>query len=822
MKTKNDIKKIDLCALLAELPGSVYCKDIEGVYLGCNEYMAQMGGLNSPEEIVGKTDYDMPWHAQADALRIIDQSIINAGESKTLEETAKLANGRWATYLSTKKPLRDEAGNVIGLYGLSVDISKHKQLESQLLKEKQRAKTHSVFSNIDQIIACLPGYVYWKNTNGVYLGCNNTLLTTLGFSSMDEIIGKTDEDLAGILGWSKETAEEIRKIDNEVMRSDKPKLNHEEKPLHFANGQVINPLTNKVPLHDEQGHVVGILGISIDISERKKQEMFFLEQVFSCMPGNIFWKDLQSVYKNCNDGLAKLVGIPKSEIIGKTDHDLAKILKWPEGIAESFIKLDQEVIQSGAPRLNVEELPFHFADGKTAIQLTNKVPLYDENKQVIGVVGVGIDITERKRMEKTLQQALKKAETANNAKLEFIANMSHDVKTPLSGIISLSEALCTRVQEEYRDLTHDILQAGQHLMTFFENCIELSKLESGSIVLSKETFNLRQLLSEIFCLFKPATEAKGLILSIDYDEKIPDCLLGSRVTLYRVLLNLVSNAVKFTQKGSVTIRAQLSKKSTPERVALKLSVIDTGIGIPIDKQKLIFERFARLTPSYQGTYEGSGIGLYIVEEFIKSMGGEIYVKSTAGVGSQFVIAVPLQIPLLADSEYEDLTEFSLPRSHADLIPSQFSSNQQAAHTATPVTQTGASAVKILLVEDSPLAQKSVCLLFHSLACTIEVVGCGKEAIARFKPGQYDLVLMDIGLPDMKGYEVAKQLRNMEEETSFYVPILGISAHATEDEKQLSALAGMAEMLSKPLLINQAKTVLMQYVTTLPGEYSGNV
>jgi two-component system aerobic respiration control sensor histidine kinase ArcB len=279
------------------------------------------------------------------------------------------------------------------------------------------------------------------------------------------------------------------------------------------------------------------------------------------------------------------------------------------------------------------------------------------------------------------------------------------------------------------------------------------------------------------------------------------------VTIYRIILNLLGNALKFTQQGSIGIQVELGQKSTSEKAIVKIIICDTGIGIPTDKQEAIFQRFVRLVPSYQGTYKGSGIGLYLVQKFVKAMGGEIHVKSEEGKGSQFAVIIPLKVPLLTDDERKDAFELpSFINNQHNLIKAFAAKEADAEISATDGVK-----ARILLVEDSLMAQKSTRLLLASLGCVVDVAECGEKALALFEPGKYQLVLMDIGLPDMKGYQVAKCLKDREATSSFPVPILGLSAHATQEEKNLSAMAGMVDVLHKPLLLKQAKTILEKYV-----------
>ncbi len=545
--------------------------------------------------------------------------------------------------------------------------------------------------------------------------------------------------------------------------------------------------------------------IQQELTEQQQENLTF-DDLISYAPGLFYWKDANSVYQGCNDEFARLAGLAsRFDVVGKTDHDL----HWKDRAAE-YIETDKQVIKAGKADLGREEV-IGTANGHTITALTNKVPLLDNANQVIGVLGITVDITKQKEIEKDLKVANKKLGMESLAKTEFIANMSHDVKTPLSGIIGLAEVLKPQVLPLQREYIEDIYNSGKHLMTFFENCIELSKLDSGSILLSKEIFALKPLLKELEVLFQSSVRAKSLNLHIDYDEKIPQRFFASRVMLYRILLNLLSNAIKFTKEGSVSIYVQLSQNSLPNQVILKLIIADTGIGIAKDKQQIIFERFSRLTPSYQGIYEGSGIGLYIVKQFVTAMSGEIHCKSEEGKGSQFMVVLPLQIPLLEESEYETGKEFF------PIVTPILKS--QSTHVSKLIPQTShktnvimSKPPKILLVEDHVVAQKATTSVLNACGCEVEIADCGNQAITLFNPNKYAMIFLDIGLPDMKGYQVAKEFRRIEENISCRVPIFGLSAHAAQEEQQLSKDAGMDGMLSKPLLAEQATQLLQQYVT----------
>lgn len=553
----------------------------------------------------------------------------------------------------------------------------------------------------------------------------------------------------------------------------------------------------------------GLILVGRDITELKKLSLQVerLDNIIKYAPDMIYWKDLNSVHLGCNDQFAIVAGYEKrDDVIGKRDYDFP----WHDQ-AKKYNLDDKEVIESGHPKLNIEDrMP--FKSGKKAVVITNKVPLRDTRTgQVIGVLGIATDITPRKQLEEELRIAKEYAEAMNRTKTEFLANMSHDMKTPLTGIVGITESLVRHAKDQrMRKDLEQILDCGRHLMILFENCLELSKLENADVTLIIERFNFEELVNQVILLFKPAASYKELVLDVFYDDQIPECLAGSKAGIHRILQNLVGNAIKFTQRGSITIKVELAKKISRQEVLIKLVVEDTGIGIPHNKQKIIFERLTRLTPSYQGIYEGSGIGLYIVDKFIKAMGGEIYLESEEGKGSKFTVALPLHIPLLSENE----KSYKPVRVLTPLKKKNRHLNSEKEALSTMINSQKKNTIKdhpyILLVEDTPFAQKAVNLLFTDLGCKVDIADCGKEAIAMFKPGKYDLVLMDLGLPDMKGYDVTRNLRETEKGTTFHVPILGLSAHATPEEKQLSSEAGMNEMLTKPLLFEPAKLLLKQY------------
>ena len=356
-----------------------------------------------------------------------------------------------------------------------------------------------------------------------------------------------------------------------------------------------------------------------------------LETVIKFAPGLLYWKDKNSVYLGCNDVFAQLAGFAdRSEVKGKTDFDLI----WKER-ADLYFEIDQAVIHSGVARLNHIEV-ISVANDKTITAITNKVPMRDAQGQVIGVLGITTDITYQKEVELALSVAKEAAEVANQAKSEFIANMSHDIRTPLTGVIGLSEILENTLKDpEEREKAHLLHGSGGELLHMLNDIlddVQAERLHEKDV--RKQTFDLHQCMHELILLESPATALKNLELKKRIAPNVPRYLCSDRSKIQRILLNLLGNAIKFTQKGSITLEVDCLYVDDTKAL-LKFGVSDTGIGIPEEAQSQVFNRFFKVSSSYKGIYTGHGIGLHIVQSYATLLGGHISLTSKEGQGSTF-------------------------------------------------------------------------------------------------------------------------------------------------------------------------------------------
>jgi two-component system, OmpR family, aerobic respiration control sensor histidine kinase ArcB len=525
----------------------------------------------------------------------------------------------------------------------------------------------------------------------------------------------------------------------------------------------------------------------------------FLRNITRSLPQYIFWKNKKSVYLGCNENFARLVGLNKPEDInGKTDREL----NWqPTGhSAEEFIKGDQDTL-NGHPITNQEET-LVLPNGKKLITLVSKLPIIDDDHRVLGIVGYFSDITGLKQKERKLRQARQQAEAANQAKSAFITNISHDMRTPLSGIIGTAQQLAERLQNKSdKDIAHDLIQSSEILLNFLNEVVEFSKYAAGDLPVYDIQFNLREIVDHIVQLIKPSVQEKKLDLRIKYDAKIPSMLIGDPVRIQRILLNLVSNAIKFTAHGSIDLRLTCMWRKH-RHLVIQFEVNDTGIGIPPDKQALIFTRFERLHPAYQGRYPGFGLGLALVKQFITELDGEISVNSREDQGACFTVLIPLR---------ESLALQHSPKT-SELIPSQdYQDKVLVADPPDPMTHAITSSAQnkkiILIVEDNLIVQKAVQSMLVRAGFQVDTADNGAQALEHVKLNHCDLVIMDLGLPDKDGCIVAKEIRIWQQQHRIPISIIvALSAHLDEKIYQRCLKAGMVKAFVKPLDVKKIEEI----------------
>lgn len=534
-----------------------------------------------------------------------------------------------------------------------------------------------------------------------------------------------------------------------------------------------------------------------------------LKYIVAYMPGHVYWKDKDGVYRGCNDSQARSLGYEYGkEIVGKTDFDLP----WPKGSAELFRENDLTVMESLKP-ISIEEQGTF--DGKEVILLTEKIPLLDREGDAIGVLGISLDITE-------LERAKKQAEKASQVKSEFIANMSHDLRTPMTGVVGMLSEL-TYLEEDMRSAlathpealkkvepllkqTSDYVSIAKtstdELLAMFNDILETIQLDSGKVDAEPEVFELRDVVEKQMKLLVSVAKEKGIAFEARFDEGMPKTLFGFRRLLDRILVNLISNALKFTKDGSVTVFLSCLScegEGYGKKIILRISVEDTGIGVPSDKFNEIFENFSRLTASHSGVYKGSGLGLYAVKRYVEKMDGEIFIESKVGEGSRFIVNLPFKVIETQEFSEEGADSIVLDSSSPS-IPSE---NEAADDNSE-------SDALILLVEDNLAAATAIKIMLARFGYAADHAKSGEDAVAMAASKAYRLVLMDIGLPMMSGLEATKVIRAGSDPVRSSVPIVALTSHLRKKDDCLKA--GMQDLIQKPADVKKIEWLIERYLS----------
>lgn len=505
--------------------------------------------------------------------------------------------------------------------------------------------------------------------------------------------------------------------------------------------------------------------------------------------GHLYWKDDKGRYLGANQAFISLAGLKHpDDIIGKTDKELFSSVMSHEKLI-ILEETDRRIIKSGVGESLKEE--GIDTNGKPAYYMTRKIPLRNDKGEITGIMGTSLDIS--KEMQ------------ADIARTEFLANMRHDIRTTLSGIVGFSELLKSESSEpRIKEYADNLIASSHALLDLMDEVLEAVRVSSGEIPLLKRKFNLQHTLKQVVALYQARAHEKKLDLTLTFEPAVPHFVIGDKIRLHRIALELIGNALNFTDIGHVHVHVILSKKENRELI-IKLTITDSGMGIPKEKQNEIYLQFKRLTPSYQGIYKGAGLGLYIVKQFMDELGGEIYVESEPRKGTVFTCLIPLQASLLDDSSGCELHDES-PMDKSYIVPIK---NQMTSSTPQNNKKTKNQS-KILVVEDNFIAQTVAKILLSGMNCYVDVATSGMEALTLLGKNDYDLIFMDIGLGEgMDGYEVTHHIRS--KDVTKHIPIIALTAHSGDESKERCIGAGMDAVLTKPLTSAHAIDILKSFI-----------
>ncbi|QEG01769.1 Signal transduction histidine-protein kinase BarA [Stieleria maiorica] len=743
-------------SLVESLPLCVLRKDTRGRLQYANELACDVMGVSAPA-IIGKTDFDLFPADLAKKYLADDRQVIETGKLHHNVERHQDSSGNLKHVEVWKAPVHDVNGKVVGIQVMFWDITDQKNAEHQVEYEKFL---------LSILLDTVPDAVYFKDVDSRFIRLSRSCAAKLGVDDPRQAIGKSDADFFG-----REHAREALADERRIMETGETILAKIERE-NYPDRDDTWCSTTKVPLRDLNGEIVGTFGISRDVTDQKKaeqelsRERDLLKTIINNVPDLIYVKDRAGRFITANAALVDLLGLQSpEELIGKTDYDFS-----PAEMACNYVTDDQNVMRTGEPLMDREE-SHHGDRGEELWLLTTKVPLRSPEGDVIGVVGIGHDITERKKFEKELMEAKEIADKANRAKSDFLANMSHEIRTPMNAIIGMTDlVLDTRLDATQRNFLSMVQESGEALLAVINDILDFSKIEAGKLEIECQTFDLRESLGDTMKTLGLKAHAKGLELAFRVDPAIPRYLTGDPGRLRQIIVNLVGNAIKFTEQGEVFVEVELVSQSD-EELELQVSVRDTGIGIPEDRCNAIFEEFEQADTSVTRRFGGTGLGLAISSRLVGLMGGAITVSSEVGQGSQFAFNIHLrQAP-----------------------------NGTEASALNGLVYVGGS--KVLVVDDNTTNRRILQEMLGNWGMVPVLADSGELALDLLRESEQrdepcKLVISDVHMPEMSGYDFIEEVRRDPDISE--TPIIVLTSGGREGEDALRDRLDISERLMKPV------------------------
>jgi len=729
--------------------GFVIC-DLDGCMTKVNEYFANMLGYEK-DDLIGKELITVTYRRDV-AKEFEKISHIRDGETTHFTSEKRYVHKRghviWAEVIMNG--VYNEVGDIISFFYVVKPIKSTRDIEKML---KDQVTLFSIA--MDKI----PYKVFLKSPEGYYLACNTSYANDHNLKA-EEIIGKTDFDF-----FDDALAEKYRNDDERIMMNG---VSEEILEEYIVDGKRTWILTMKAPVYKDD-EVIGIVGTFIDITNkinfdkqlyfkaighlheaRKANEM--VEMIFETSPDIMVVFDSEGIIRKVNPSWYSHLGWCEEELIGNY------YLKFiHESDIRSASELKEFIKKQGRGTNYFRDLKLRKKHGGYEL-FRCSVRIVDDY-----AVASGNNITKQHEMEEYLREsrisaerarisaekAKLAAEKANNLKSEFIANMSHEIRTPLNAVIGFSELLEMKLEDsEYVEYIHSVNLAGKSLLNLISDILDFSKIEAGMMDIVHEDVNIHEIIDEMKEIFRQAAFKKNLEFIIIKDASLPELILMDAIRVRQILLNIIGNAFKFTKTGSVTVETKVKQIYANKRIDFEIIIEDTGIGIPEEEFDNIFMSFKQQSDLTSKEFGGTGLGLTICKKLIEIMGGSIRIESQVGVGSRFIIC-------LCDQEIEQVSSQS--KKHAVKEPIKFLD------------------ASILVVDDEELNRMLMYELLKDKCRQIDCVSSGSEAIKQARTYAYDIIIMDLVMPEMDGVESTRHIRQME----YYSekPIVCFSANA---------------------------------------------
>ncbi len=553
------------------------------------------------------------------------------------------------------------------------------------------------------------------------------------------------------------------------------------------------PVTSRDELADlVNGFNTFVAKLQSSVTERMdaEEQLRKLGLAVAQSPDSVIVTDLEGRIEYVNRAFIESTGHERSAVIGRTQHDLGLCVS-PQPTTD---KVGEEVEKNGTWQ---GELTTRHRDGRQFVELARITPIREPRGAVTHYLSIRRDITQAKRIAAELErhrnhleemvaartaeleEARRAAEDASRAKSAFVANVSHEIRTPMNAIIGFTQVLQrSNLGKKQREQLQRMAEAADHLLHILNDVLDLSKIEAGKLVINDDAFSLGSVLDHVVSLIKDRVRSKGLRLSLDVDPAIPGSLRGDPVRLTQILLNYASNAVKFTERGSIDLVAT-RVASQPGELLVKFEVKDTGIGVEPSRSGKLFQYFQQADDTTTRKYGGTGLGLAISRRLAEMMGGTVGAESQFGVGSTFWFTARFQ-------------EAAGPLSEQTTSETHNASNGQTWYDALASNHAGA---RILVAEDNAVNQDVLRELLAGTGLSIQMAGNGKIAVELARRGDYDLILMDMQMPEMDGLEAVRKIRALPNGS---IPIIALTANAYAEDRALCIEAGMDDHIGKPV------------------------
>ncbi|MDD5362458.1 MAG: PAS domain S-box protein [Ignavibacteria bacterium] len=625
-----------------------------------------------------------------------------------------------------------------------------------------------------------PSGIMLEDSYGNILEVNEMMPKILGYSHSE----LTKMNVTQLI--SKRTKSDVEKNISEIMSGQS--LKHEVENLRKDGSTCYLELHETKIQLDESG-AAAILVVCNDVTAKREAEKALheneenLRMLINSTPDIIIFKDSKGRWVEANYAALEVFELTESNYKGRSDSDFAQDTKFLKETFYSCIETNEKAWQKQVLTRSEEHIPAR--NGITRVYDVINVPLFYSNGRRKGLIVFGRDITNYKNLLTELTKAKEQAEKATKIKSEFLATISHEIRTPLNGVIGMTSILLdSSLNKEQTDSVEIIKQSGESLLSLINEILDFSKIESGKIELEKKLFELSVCINNVRDLFRAYCDKKGIKISANIAGDVPESLCGDEFRIKQIVSNLVNNSVKFSDSGDIIITVR-KEKLLGKKVTLLFSVSDTGIGIPPEFIPKLFTPFSQADSTNKRKFSGSGLGLSICKHLVELMQGKIWVESESGKGSTFFFTVELETESKIDKQKEEVAK----QFDYENISSQYP-------------------LDILLVEDNPINQKVAQRILKKFGYTIDISANGLEALNSLKTKKYDIVFMDIQMPEMDGLEATRRIIDTYKNKSPH--IIAMTAAVMKGDREKCIEAGMVDYIPKPVVPEVVLKALKKY------------